>query len=832
MVNLIQKSKLVAQLKKLGDDTYNEQYVIKDVLKELERVEKSIPKIPDNKPINDEIITLKGKFVALASSLVSMGDRLTNLKGHFETRIDKQGKITKEIEDDFKKVTDEIKKELEKISKTRQIYEVGAGNMNRQINVEGVDVLTKYTDINFYGVSSSVIASVDTANKRVNIGIPAGGGTGSGDVVGPSTNTDNYIPQWNGADSKTLKDGLAVPAGGLAGLTLVGTKEDKLTPTTVKTSNYSANVGEMVICDISGGSFTVILPTAPADKSRIEITVINAGIGKSLTVSTGGSDVFIKTGGATSVYMHLYLETFIAQYEASTGVWRINPEAAPSNFQIGFVGIDAQTPISNTDISINTTSRVLTITPPLGYFNYYIDGGGAITRYRQIGAIDFPAFTDTSGTWYFYFDSTGTAITTQTAWQTTDFPNIVAVYRILWNATLSGADKLVAQYIEYHQNTISAFDHQWYHLQGSIWQKGFDVADTLWTSGSPNADGRNTVVALSTGTVIDDNLPYTITNDTSGNPWSQDLGNTTPASLNATNSALFEIFVQDGSGNVSFLPATRFPFDWDSGTNKPNFITSTGTRTPVTDKNWFVYYIYSTQNPITGEAIKIVSAPTQFTSQTNAEASSWNDIQNAYSIFANDYERRPIYRLIFQFKASYSAGCKYSALAEVQDIRKTSVTAKIVASGSLPATSITFSPTSSIASTNVQAAIEEVDTTRVPNIRTLTIDGTSYDLSADRSWTTSAGGGINRISSVISVSSVLADTALKDFTVFANVGIKLTLPTAVNNLNKYTIKNVSSSSVLTICTGAETIDGSSTALINVANQSLDFLSDNTNWNVI
>lgn len=329
MVNLIQKSKLVAQLKKLGDDTYNEQYVIKDVLKELERVEKSIPKIPDNKPINDEIITLKGKFVALASSLVSMGDRLTNLKGHFETRIDKQGKITKEIEDDFKKVTDEIKKELEKISKTRQIYEVGAGNMNRQINVEGVDVLTKYTDINFYGVSSSVIASVDTANKRVNIGIPAGGGTGS-----------------------------------------------------------------------------------------------------------------------------------------------------------------------------------------------------------------------------------------------------------------------------------------------------------------------------------------------------------------------------------------------------------------------------------------------------------------------------------------------------------------------LPATSITFSPTSSIASTNVQAAIEEVDTTRVPNIRTLTIDGTSYDLSADRSWTTSAGGGINRISSVISVSSVLADTALKDFTVFANVGIKLTLPTAVNNLNKYTIKNVSSSSVLTICTGAETIDGSSTALINVANQSLDFLSDNTNWNVI
>jgi hypothetical protein len=37
---------------------------------------------------------------------------------------------------------------------------------------------------------------------------PAGGGTG--DVVGPATNTDAKIPQWNGANSKTLKDGLGL----------------------------------------------------------------------------------------------------------------------------------------------------------------------------------------------------------------------------------------------------------------------------------------------------------------------------------------------------------------------------------------------------------------------------------------------------------------------------------------------------------------------------------------------------------------------------------------------------------------------------------------------
>lgn len=42
----------------------------------------------------------------------------------------------------------------------------------------------------------------------------------NGDVLAPITNTADYIPQWDGANSKTLKNGLPVPAGGLAGLTV------------------------------------------------------------------------------------------------------------------------------------------------------------------------------------------------------------------------------------------------------------------------------------------------------------------------------------------------------------------------------------------------------------------------------------------------------------------------------------------------------------------------------------------------------------------------------------------------------------------------------------
>ena len=64
--------------------------------------------------------------------------------------------------------------------------------------------------------------------------------SGGGDVLGPASNTDNYIPQWNGADSKTLKDGLAVPAGGLAGLTALGDKVDKVAGKGLSTEDYTS----------------------------------------------------------------------------------------------------------------------------------------------------------------------------------------------------------------------------------------------------------------------------------------------------------------------------------------------------------------------------------------------------------------------------------------------------------------------------------------------------------------------------------------------------------------------------------------------------------------
>ena len=83
---------------------------------------------------------------------------------------------------------------------TERINNLGGGAINRQIRVEGVDALTKFNDINFYGINASIITSLDNTNKVTNIGIPSGGGGGTS-----GSGTTNQVAYW-GAPSVVAGD--------------------------------------------------------------------------------------------------------------------------------------------------------------------------------------------------------------------------------------------------------------------------------------------------------------------------------------------------------------------------------------------------------------------------------------------------------------------------------------------------------------------------------------------------------------------------------------------------------------------------------------------------
>jgi thiamine pyrophosphokinase len=97
---------------------------------------------------------------------------------------------------------------------------------------------------------------------------------------------------------------------------------------------------------------------------------------------------------------------------------------------------------------------------------------------------------------------------------------------------------------------------------------------------------------------------------------------------------------------------------------------------------------------------------------------------------------------------------------------------------------------------------------------------------------TGGGGGISRSINLISTSQTAGSTASTDYVYLISGTTTLTLPTAVGNTNRYTLKNVGTNTVTINTTSSQTIDGSVSVTMAVQYTSLDLISDGTNWNII
>jgi len=98
--------------------------------------------------------------------------------------------------------------------------------------------------------------------------------------------------------------------------------------------------------------------------------------------------------------------------------------------------------------------------------------------------------------------------------------------------------------------------------------------------------------------------------------------------------------------------------------------------------------------------------------------------------------------------------------------------------------------------------------------------------------TPSGGSGITRSVSNISTTQTAGATASTDYVYLISGTTTLTLPTAVGNTNRYTLKNVGANTVTINTTSSQTIDGSTSLTMAVQYTALDVISDGTNWNII
>lgn len=92
------------------------------------------------------------------------------------------------------------------------------------------------------------------------------------------------------------------------------------------------------------------------------------------------------------------------------------------------------------------------------------------------------------------------------------------------------------------------------------------------------------------------------------------------------------------------------------------------------------------------------------------------------------------------------------------------------------------------------------------------------------------GGGSRTVVPVTS-STTLAAASGTDYLVLIGASGAPTLPTAVGNTSRYTLKNVDTTNKTVATTSSQTVDGSTTVSLT-PNASLDVVSDNSNWVIV
>jgi hypothetical protein len=194
-------------------------------------------------------------------------------------------------------------------------------------------------------------------------------GTTISSPTGGSTSYLNASGTWttpSGSTNATSIDGVTVTGSASASQVLTASSSaaaswsnlsassinaaQVLAPTTVKTSAYTASPGDFVPVDASGGSVTVTLPTAPADKSRLEIKMINTVNSNAVTITAGGSDVFNKAGGNNTVTLNLLSQAVMLQYYASSAIWYVQTDDLPlTQLDVRYASLDPNKRIAPAD---------------------------------------------------------------------------------------------------------------------------------------------------------------------------------------------------------------------------------------------------------------------------------------------------------------------------------------------------------------------------------------------------------------------------------------------------------------------------------------------------
>lgn len=733
------------------------------------------------------------KTPSIEKSIVDLEDKVFKTIKEETNKVSAQNQLSsEETKKTFDSQKTEILSEIEKVrTELTQRLNIRGGNMNRQIRVEGVDVLTKFTDINFYGVTSSVISSVDNDNKRVNIGIQGGGGSGS-----PGGN--NTEIQYNNG-------------GAFGGVPILTYNNNS---SVLSVTNFQlTNVQPKVYVTVGDADADYITSDYASDDLAVQAALDSLP-------STGG-EVFCKSATYT--------------FNAPVVINKSNIKLTGNGWSTVF---KAKVALNDNVFEFDNTSFISNCI----FQDFKIDGS---------------RLDNTSGNG---IDALGATVCVfQRLWITS-----VSDYFLHFNGRADNAFGSNNQIIGCHftvggQNTsrgiyIQRCDES--KIIGCLFSglKGYHIYDNSGTAtitgnvfvgGAGVTSGvgiyvlntANTIISSNEFDSLNDEFIYLDNSDDCiiiGNQMSKTAGNSAAlirlSSADATvingnraqGGSNYTYAIQELSGctntmyGINSLEAGTSGTILQTGRPGASFVSPLEAQVQAVSS---VAQIAITQKATSGNGAAL--------SYIEVNPGSSGDPYTHYSIDGVED---------FVSGIDNSDGDKFK-ISDGVSLGTLDVVTIDPAAGRKLRLGMTGSVVGAVEFVGGTSGTTVIQPASVAGNWTLTLpttDGNNGEyLFTDGNGITQWGsvtGAIRRSTSILSVSSTLAASTNTDYVFFANVGVALTLPTAVGNTNRYTIKNYSASSVLLVSN--QGIDDGATALLGNTYQAVDLVSNNSVWGVI
>lgn len=345
-----------------------------------------------------------------------------------------------------------------------------------------------------------------------------------------------------------------------------------------------------------------------------------------------------------------------------------------------------------------------TITIPSTAWSNYIDGDyNAISSTKTIDLSTLGEWSGTKannyGQWFVWMNTDLTIGASKTVWDILDTTKVAIVTCYLIDAGGINYEAIFSR--EWHSYKQNLLEHKSQHDSwGAQYVSGF----TGITIGSGAANNSTNTFSLVGGTIRDEDLYSVITN-----PQTQCRIGYRPSAGAA--------MTFDAAGTAYAKLSAGTPY-YDNN----------GTLATLGLGNYGIYWIYAT-NRIATPVVSIMGQGT-YGSVANAQAASQPTL-TGFSVA----EWKLLYRVIIRNLGGNLAWIQSDPMYNLS----LGVAVSAGAISTISAGNVSVVPVGNIASTNAQDALAELDSEKVPTTRTLTINGTTYDLSTDRSWTITGG---------------------------------------------------------------------------------------------